>query len=485
MALAAARRRLWRGMGTAAAVVVPGTDVTLLSRLVSDPECQVKATMEMASSSASHHRDGDFWEPLAAALLRASYPAEANLVSPSLLVPRPVNQYAFQIISCFRFLETQQRKNSVAQRMHITSISSLVVALATDIFLRHKLKETPMRHWIFFALNQVLEWKLEKLLKERIHDCKPYSTIIRFCGETRNATLAMRVFECMEAQGIQLNTGIFNALINAFLSVGDLLSAITLYESMESIENCKPDSTTYDAFISAFSLLGSGHAMMNWYLVAKNAGFTPSTQTFECLITGFVRLNMLDDAETMFKEMISFEIKPNNTILEAKLEMLCRRKEANLVREFFKYASDGKWELNDATVKRLTRAILDGGDVDEMEELLALIQKEAHVSSETQLHSGIIKSYAKADRLADMERAIWRMLDNGTIFLCLEDVEAVICCYFRHKNFDRLDLFLNRIQSLFNLTRSTYDILVAGYRRFGLHERLDSTVNDMKKAGFA
>ncbi|KAK3148320.1 hypothetical protein QOZ80_3BG0293550 [Eleusine coracana subsp. coracana] len=342
MALAAARRRLWRGMGTAAAVVVPGTDVTLLSRLVSDPECQVKATMEMASSSASHHRDGDFWEPLAAALLRASYPAEANLV---------------------------------------------------------------------------LEWKLEKLLKERIHDCKPYSTIIRFCGETRNATLAMRVFECMEAQGIQLNTGIFNALINAFLSVGDLLSAITLYESMESIENCKPDSTTYDAFISAFSLLGSGHAMMNWYLVAKNAGFTPSTQTFECLITGFVRLNMLDDAETMFKEMISFEIKPNNTILEAKLEMLCRRKEANLVREFFKYASDGKWELNDATVKRLTRAILDGGDVDEMEELLALIQKEAHLSSETQLHSGIIKSYAKADRLADMERAIWRMLDNGLLMI--------------------------------------------------------------------
>ncbi|TVU48316.1 hypothetical protein EJB05_07949, partial [Eragrostis curvula] len=410
MATAAARRRLWRGMATAAAAGVSGTDATLLSLLVSIPECQVKATMEKVSGSAPH-RDGAFWEPLAAALLRASYPAKANLV---------------------------------------------------------------------------LEWKLEKLLKEGIRDCKPYSTIIRFCSETRNAVLAMRAIERMETKGIQLNTGIFNALVNAFLSVGDLLSAITLYETMQGMDNCKPDSTTYDAFISAFSLLGSGHPMMSWYLAAKNSGFTPSIQAFESLITGFVRLNMLDDAEMVFKEMISFEIKPNNTIMEARIEMLYKKNAANLVRDFVKCARDGKWELNGATVERLTRTLLNGGDVDEMEQLLSLIQKGTHLSSETQLHCAIIKSYAKADRLADMEHAICRMLDDGlTFMMCPEDVEAVICCYFRHKDFDRLDLFLNRIQSSFKLTKSTYDILVAGYRKFGLHERLDSTINDMRKSGFA
>ncbi|XP_062209950.1 pentatricopeptide repeat-containing protein At3g06430, chloroplastic-like [Phragmites australis] len=406
MAIAAARRRLCRGIGTAA---VSGTDGTLLARLVSEPECRVKATMEEAASSAPH-RDGAFWEPLAAALLRASSPAKAHLV---------------------------------------------------------------------------LEWKLDKLLKEGSHDCEPYSTIIRLCGETRNAALAMRVFESMEAQEIQLNTGILNALVNAFLSIRDLLSAMTLYEAMEGMEDCKPDSTTYGAFISAFSLLGSGHAMMSWYLAAKNAGFTLSIQAFESLITGFVRLNMLDEAETVFEEMISFEIKPNLAILEAKLQVLSRRKEANMVRDFLKYVIDGNWELNEATVERLTRLCLDGGQVDEMEQLLALVQKGVHLSSVAQLHCGIIKFYAKADRLADMEHAICRMLDNCVMFVCPEDVEVIICSYFRHKDFDRLDLFLHRIQCLFKLTRSTYDILVAGYRRFDLHERLDSTIKDMREAGFA
>ena len=82
MAIAAVRRRLWRGMGTAAAAAASGTDGNLLVRLVSEPECRVKATMEEAASSGSH-RDGAFWEPLAAALLRASSPTKAHLVSRS------------------------------------------------------------------------------------------------------------------------------------------------------------------------------------------------------------------------------------------------------------------------------------------------------------------------------------------------------------------------------------------------------------------
>jgi len=82
MAIAAVRRRLWRGMRTAAAAAASGTDGNLLARLVSEPECRVKATMEEAASSGAH-RDGAFWEPLAAALLRASSPTKAHLVSRS------------------------------------------------------------------------------------------------------------------------------------------------------------------------------------------------------------------------------------------------------------------------------------------------------------------------------------------------------------------------------------------------------------------
>ncbi|KAG8096038.1 hypothetical protein GUJ93_ZPchr0013g37818 [Zizania palustris] len=204
-----------------------------------------------------------------------------------------------------------------------TAASSSVGVKADNGTLLSRLVSEPECH------VKVLELKLEKLIKEGIHDCEPYSVIIRLCGETRNVTFAMRVFGCVEELGIQLNTGIFNALIDAFLSVGDLLGAVTLYETMEGIEDCKPNSATYDAFICAFSWLGSGHAMMSWYLAAKDAGFTPSIKAFESLITGFVRLNRLDDADMTFEEMNFFGIKPNFAILDVKLELLSRRKDPN------------------------------------------------------------------------------------------------------------------------------------------------------------
>uniref|UniRef100_A0A0D9VPT1 PROP1-like PPR domain-containing protein n=1 Tax=Leersia perrieri TaxID=77586 RepID=A0A0D9VPT1_9ORYZ len=408
MVIAAVRRRLWRGMRTAAAatVGVEGDTSALLARLVAEPECRVKATMEEASGSSAPA--AAFWEPLATGLLRASSPAKAHLV---------------------------------------------------------------------------LEWKLEKLVKEGIRDCEPYSVILRFCRQTKNVEFAVKVFECVEELGIQLNTGIFNALIYAFLSVGDLLAATTLYETMGDMEDCKPNSSTYDAFICAFSRLGSGHAMMSWYLAAKDAGFTPSIKTFESLITGFVKLNRLDDADAVFEEMFCFEIRPNSAILEAKLELLSRRKDPNRVKVFMELVSDGHHVLTEGTVERLTRLCLYEDKIDELDQLLSLVQG-MHLGSLTKLHCGIIRFYGNADRLSDMEHAIIRMLDNGMIFACSEDVEVVICSYFRHKDFNRLDLFLNRIRSLYKLTRSTYDMLIAGYQRFNLHAKLDATVKNMREAGF-
>lgn len=107
MAIAAARRRLWRGIRTAAAAsgADAGADAPLLARLVAEPEFRVKATMEEASSSAPH-RDAAFWEPLAAALLRASSLGKAHLVRNFLFAVLPIHlcvSWLFYFSSCGKY----------------------------------------------------------------------------------------------------------------------------------------------------------------------------------------------------------------------------------------------------------------------------------------------------------------------------------------------------------------------------------------------
>ncbi|XP_072977688.1 pentatricopeptide repeat-containing protein At2g30780-like [Typha angustifolia] len=331
----------------------------------------------------------------------------------------------------------------------------------------------------------VLEWKLDKLLKERVLERDPYLKLISFCGGTGNIPFAMRVFTSMEDEGIRPNSCIFNALATACLSSGDFVTALSLFEIMDKMEDCKPNLATYNVFVSAYSKLGNGHGMMSWYLAAKKAGFSPSIETYESLIIGFMKSGKFDVADRFFEEMVSVKIVPNLTILEAKLEGLCKIMKLDGVREFLKFITDGGWELTEAMVEKLLRLYLDLGVVEEMEKLLGFMRHGAHFSVLPRVHCEIIRLHAYSDRLDDMEHAVRRLLEGGMIFTFPEDIEAVICCYFRRKAFNRLDLFLDQIRDSYNLARSTYDLLVAGYRKFELYERLDLLINDMKRAGFA
>ena len=93
--------------------------------------------------------------------------------------------------------------------------------------------------------------------------------------------------------------------------------------------------------------------------------------------------------------------------------------------------------------------------------------------------------YASSDRLDDVEYSVGRLLKQGLSFNCPDDVEKVICCYFRRSAYDRLDLFLEHIKGYYVLTRSTYDLLIAGYRQAGLSEKLDMVMKHMLSAGLS
>ncbi|XP_008776923.1 pentatricopeptide repeat-containing protein At2g30780-like [Phoenix dactylifera] len=331
----------------------------------------------------------------------------------------------------------------------------------------------------------VLEWKLDKLCGEGIRDWIPYSKLIYFCGKLGNIPFAMKVFTSMEAQGIRTNTCTFNALVTSCLSTGNVVTALSLFEIMERNENCKPDLATYNAFVSMYSKYGDGHNMVGWYLAGKKAGFSPNIQTYESVITGFIRLEKYDDADRFYKEMMSNEILPNLTILESKLEGLCKQKDMHGIKEFLKFVVDGGWELSEPMAEKLARMYKELGLVKEMEQLLGLIKPTLDVGVLSRIHCGMIRLYALSDSLDDMEYSVGRMLKAGMTFTCPEDVDAVISSYFRQQAFTRLDLFLDRIRCSYKLAKSTYDLLVSGYRKFDLHERLGLIVKDMKNVGYA
>ncbi|GMY17632.1 pentatricopeptide repeat-containing protein At1g63130, mitochondrial-like [Fagus crenata] len=332
----------------------------------------------------------------------------------------------------------------------------------------------------------VLEWRLEKMLEENVRDHDSLSELMYLCGKVQNLPLAMRVFTSMEAHGVKPTSSLFNSLINACLSSGNVMTAHSLFEIMESSEGYKPNSDTYNAFISGFSKLGNADAMQAWYSAKKAAGFSADLQTYESLISGFVKARKYDSADNLYEEMMVSGVMPNISILESMLEGLCKQRSFDQVKELLKFVLDGGWEISGQMAERLVRFYVEVGTVEDMEELLVTLMNANQASKILSwVHCGIIRMYAISDRLDDVEYSVGRMLKRGLSFNCPDDVEKVICSYFRRAAYDRLDLFLEHIKGYYVLTRSTYDLLIAGYRRAGLSENLDLVMKHMQSAGLS
>ncbi|EEF45917.1 pentatricopeptide repeat-containing protein At2g30780 [Ricinus communis] len=330
----------------------------------------------------------------------------------------------------------------------------------------------------------VLEWRLDCMLKQNEIDHVHYSNLISLCAKIHNVSLAMRVFTSMEGNGIIPNTTVFNSLIQVCLSsISNVLTALSLFEIMDISEFCKPDSQTYDTFVLGFSNLRDVVKMQAWFAAKKAAGYTANVQNYECLISTCVKTKDLDKADRLFDEMMSMGVMPSAAILEWVLEGLCKRRDCDRVRGFLNFLLECRFEFNGNMIEKIVELYSELGKVDEMEKLLDICAEFNQVGETlSRLHCGIIRFYAKADRLDDVEYSVGRMTSSGMLFRSPDDVEKVISSYFRKEAYDRLDLFLEHVKGYHKLTRSTYDLLVAGYRRAGLAEKLELVMLDMKLA---
>ncbi|KAL1552431.1 pentatricopeptide repeat-containing protein-like isoform X1 [Salvia divinorum] len=331
----------------------------------------------------------------------------------------------------------------------------------------------------------IIEWKLENLRNDDAKDLTRYARLISLCGIIKNLHLALLVFSSMEEQGIIPASPVFNALISTSLSSGNLITALSLFEIMEGSESYKPDEDSYNAFISAYASMGNKTAAEDWFKAKMGAGFPADARAYCSLVHCCIKLRAYEDARRYFEEMMFEGVLPNeSSVVQDVLLMYCHQRNSQKVKEVLKYV---RWRIDLNVCKKVVDLYRELGLAGDLEDLVVALS-ESGQSSEARsvVHCSLMRMYADRDRLDDVEYCVGRMLKDGVSFSCDEDVEKVICCYFRREAYDRLDMFLERMkQHSYKLTKTAYDLLGAGYRRAGMLEKTNDVVSEMKRTGFA
>ncbi|KAK1408175.1 hypothetical protein QVD17_39810 [Tagetes erecta] len=371
--------------------------------------------------------------------------------------------------------------NQLAQRLIQEPISQIKTTLDSEIVGEFSWDSilTSVHHHSPPKAQLVLEWRLEKLLKENEKNEDVYSDLIHICGKTHNPQTAMRVFTSMENHGGKPTSNVLDALISAHISSNNIVTALSIFEIMQNSVDYKPTAHTYNLFISAFAKLGNSKAMLAWYSTKIGSGFLADVHTYEALILGLMKVKRFEDADRFYGEMLVAGIKPNVLILHHMLIRFCEQKDLVKTRGLLKDVLEHKWRIDGNMVEKLVGFYCDLELVEEMEWILAALTETIYnqdLDFISQIHNGLIRVYAKLDRLDDMEYSVGRMLKQGVSFRSHKDVENVICSYFRVGAYDRLDVFLEFLKDSHELARTTYELLVAGYRRAGLCEKIDLVI---------
>lgn len=294
----------------------------------------------------------------------------------------------------------------------------------------------------------------------------------------------MRIFKAMESVGLKPTADVFNSLMLVSLCVGNEMTALSLFEIMERSEDYKPNSKTYNAFVSAYAKLGNVKAMQAWALAKRAAGFPADLQSYEYLISGCVKARSFDNAQRFYEEMISSGFIPNVHILDKMVDSFCEQKDLGRAKEFLLNMINNGWPISAHIADRLSGLYSELGNIERIEELLqVLIASGEGPEVLSRVHFGIIGMHARADRLDDMEYAVGRMLRQGISLKSADDVKVIIQCYFRRAAYDRLELFMEHIKGSYQFTQSTYDLLVAGYSKAGLSDKLDMLLKQLGLCG--
>lgn len=290
----------------------------------------------------------------------------------------------------------------------------------------------------------------------------------------------------MEAQGVRPISSVVNALISTSLSSSNFLTALSLFEIMEGSESYRPNSDTYDAFISAYANSGNKSATESWLRAKRDSGFSVDARTYGFLVHCCIKSRACEDAERYLEEMMLEGLKPDEPTLQNVLLMYCKQKNFGKMEGILKLMLNSGMQIDRFMCMKVVDLYVSLGLVEQLEELLEMVTRSSQSLEVLGLvHGAVIRLYAEKDRLDDVEYCLGRMVEQGVSFSCEEDVQKVICLYFRREAYDKLDLFLESIKHSYKLTRFSYELLGAGYRRVGLSEKLNDLVKEMKEAGLA
>jgi len=363
----------------------------------------------------------------------------------------------------------------------------------------------------------------QSLLSSSPSDIAKHITMIRNCGSEGNLKGAVSVFHSLEQSGVDLNSIIYNTVLDACVECRDLQAAEAWMESTKKAGMA--DVVSFNTLIKAHLQNKNFAKARSLMEEIKTAGLQPNRVTFNELINALVikggdsrRGEMWDIVE----EMTSAGVKPNQVTISILLKNLNSYSGQKDIEKTMDLINTMEEPMDEVLLSSVVEACVRIGKPELLESKLKQLEgKSAVAISGSHTYGSLIKAHGHA---RDLE-AVWRcwgemrsrhikptsitlgcmveaVVCNGDTEgayelihqmrddeSCRKSLNSVIYCsvlkgFCREKKFERVWQVYEEINEIPNIELSvvTCNTVIDACARCGRMESLPRILEDMKKS---
>jgi pentatricopeptide repeat protein len=153
-----------------------------------------------------------------------------------------------------------------------------------------------------------------------------YSTLIKGFTGTGDTRAAQEMWEELLEQKLQLNTMVFNAIIDAHARAGNMQKVQALVQSMKT-ETCQPDDITWSMVAKGYCVKGDLDKALEVFRSLPSQSSPNTVIIYNTLLDGCVRHNRNDLADYLLANMREWQIQASNFTLGIIVKMWGRRRQ--------------------------------------------------------------------------------------------------------------------------------------------------------------
>lgn len=190
----------------------------------------------------------------------------------------------------------------------------------------------------------------------------------------------------------------YSSLISLHTNMTDKDGVHRIWKKLKSLFP-KMNDAEYTCMISSLVKLGEFEEAENLYSEWTAVSSTGDSRVSNILLAAYINNNQMDMAENFYNKMVERGITPSYTTWELLTWGYLSQKQMDKVLDYFEKAvgSVKKWNPDERLVRGVYENLEEQGNIEGAENLLVILRKAGHVS--TEIYNWLLRTYAKAGKM--------------------------------------------------------------------------------------